>query len=201
MRLSLRKAARSAPEPPSCTGNPGKRVIRVEALSQSAKALFPPHKCGGSHHLLGQCDPGRTSPAGRLSVTLVQISLLVGNRSRGKAGSLGRYGDAGRLDLSIPCHPCQGGRHPPICHPDRSALGFPATGHSPAATGAAFRKESRMKFANATNLHRKSGVAQGMDLLFALMEKRNLEAICPRHIRCARKGNCRSLPYATLRSG
>jgi hypothetical protein len=25
-----------------------KRVIRVETLSQSAKALFPPHKCGGS---------------------------------------------------------------------------------------------------------------------------------------------------------
>src|ERR1700728_2465965 len=41
MRLSLRKAARSAPEPPSCTGNPGKRVMGVETLSQSAKALFP----------------------------------------------------------------------------------------------------------------------------------------------------------------
>ena len=27
-----------------------KRVIRVETLSQSAKALLPPHKCGGSHH-------------------------------------------------------------------------------------------------------------------------------------------------------
>src|SRR5271154_310517 len=43
MRLWLRKAARSAPEPPSCTGNPGKRVIRIESLSRSAKALFPPH--------------------------------------------------------------------------------------------------------------------------------------------------------------
>jgi hypothetical protein len=29
--------------------NPGKRRIRVEALSQSAKALLTPHKCGGSH--------------------------------------------------------------------------------------------------------------------------------------------------------
>ena len=28
----------------------GERVIRVETPSQSAKALFPPHKCGGSHH-------------------------------------------------------------------------------------------------------------------------------------------------------
>jgi hypothetical protein len=26
-----------------------KRVIRVETLSRSAKALLPPHKCGGSH--------------------------------------------------------------------------------------------------------------------------------------------------------
>ena len=26
-----------------------KRVIRVKTLSQSAQALFPPHKCGGSH--------------------------------------------------------------------------------------------------------------------------------------------------------
>jgi hypothetical protein len=30
-----------------------KRVIRVETLSQSAKALLPPHKCGGSHHQFG----------------------------------------------------------------------------------------------------------------------------------------------------
>src|SRR5580658_7478037 len=27
-------------------------VIRVETLSQSAKALLPPHKCGGSHQQL-----------------------------------------------------------------------------------------------------------------------------------------------------
>jgi len=33
-----------------------KRVIRVETLSQSAKALLPPHKCGGSHHQFGQVD-------------------------------------------------------------------------------------------------------------------------------------------------
>jgi hypothetical protein len=31
-----------------------KRVIRVETLSQSAKALVPPHKCGGSHLEFGQ---------------------------------------------------------------------------------------------------------------------------------------------------
>jgi hypothetical protein len=39
---------RSAAEPPGCTGNPGKRVIRVETLSRSAQALLPPHQCGGS---------------------------------------------------------------------------------------------------------------------------------------------------------
>ncbi len=36
------------------------------------------------------------------------------------------------------------------------------------AACAAFRKESRMNFANATNLDRKSGVAQWRDLLFPL---------------------------------
>jgi len=36
-----------------------------------------------------------------------------------------------------------------------------------------------MKFADATNLYRKSGVAER----FALIEKRNLEAIRPRYIR------------------
>jgi hypothetical protein len=46
-----------------------------------------------------------------------------------------------------------------LCHPDWSVPGFPATRHSPAATYAAFSKESRMKFANATNLHRESGGA------------------------------------------
>jgi hypothetical protein len=29
----VKESARSAPEPSSCTGNPGKRVIRVETLS------------------------------------------------------------------------------------------------------------------------------------------------------------------------
>jgi hypothetical protein len=34
-----------------------KRVIRVETLSQSAEALLPPHKCGGSHpRLLAASD-------------------------------------------------------------------------------------------------------------------------------------------------
>jgi hypothetical protein len=92
------------------------------------------------------------------------------------------------------------GCHPPICHPacprlpwDRSVPGFPATRPSPAATCAAFFRESCMKFANATNLYRKSGVAE---LQFALTEKRNPEAILPRKIRCARKRTAD--PSATL---
>ena len=38
-----------------------------------------------------------------------------------------------------------------------------------------------MKLANATNLHRKSGVAQRRDLQFALMEKRNPEQFTHAH--------------------
>ncbi len=49
-----------------------------------------------------------------------------------------------------------------------------------------------MKFANATKLDRKSGVAEGRDLQFLLMEKPSPEAIDPR-VRCARKWNRRSL--------
>ena len=45
------------------------------------------------------------------------------------------------------------------CHPDRSEPGFPAPRHSPTCTCAAFVKESRMNFANATNINRKSGGA------------------------------------------
>jgi hypothetical protein len=59
-------------------------------------------------------------------------------------------------------------RHPKICHPDRSEPGFPATRHSPTSTCAAFVKESRRKFANATKFNRKSGVAQWRDLLCAI---------------------------------
>ena len=44
-----------------------------------------------------------------------------------------------------------------------------------------------MKFANATNLDRKSGVAEGRDLQFALMDKRNPQAIRQLRFRCARK--------------
>jgi hypothetical protein len=44
-----------------------------------------------------------------------------------------------------------------------------------------------MKFANATNLNRKSGEAEGRDLQFALVEKRNSEAIRPRYIRGTRR--------------
>jgi hypothetical protein len=44
-----------------------------------------------------------------------------------------------------------------------------------------------MKFANATNLNWKSGVAQGRDLQFPLMAKRKPDVIRPRHFRCAGK--------------
>jgi hypothetical protein len=47
---------------------------------------------------------------------------------------------------------------------DRSAPGFPATPRSPTTTCAAFSKESRMKFANATNLDRKSGAQRSGEI-------------------------------------
>ena len=46
-----------------------------------------------------------------------------------------------------------------IVIPTGAHPGFPATRHLPAATCAAFSKESRMKLADATKLHRKSGGA------------------------------------------
>ena len=58
---------------------------------------------------------------------------------------------------------------PQNCHLDRSVPGFPVTRHSPTPACEAFSKESGMKFANATNLHRKSGVAQWRDLLFPVL--------------------------------
>jgi hypothetical protein len=78
---------------------------------------------------------------------------------------------AERRDLRAPhpLTPATWKRRPQICHPDRSEPGFPATRHSPTSTYAAFVKESRMKFANATNLNRKSGVAKWRDLLCALL--------------------------------
>jgi hypothetical protein len=42
------------------------------------------------------------------------------------------------------------------------------------ATGAAFSKESRMKFANATNTNRKSGVAEWRDLRFPSVHSHTL---------------------------
>jgi hypothetical protein len=49
-----------------------------------------------------------------------------------------------------------------ICHPDRSEPGFPTTQHSSTTTRAAFSKESRIKFASATHLHRSSsGICYG----------------------------------------
>jgi hypothetical protein len=78
---------------------------------------------------------------------------------------------------------------PLLCHPDWSEPGFPATRPSPTSTCAAFRKESRMKFANATNLHRKSGVAQWRDLLCAFPERNCPGESPPSALKTAKKDN------------
>ena len=68
------------------------------------------------------------------------------------------------LDLSIPLHPCQGGLPPSnlSSRPERTRISCYA-----ALTDGHVCGFHRMKFANATNLNRKSGAAQGRDLLFA----------------------------------
>ena len=52
-----------------------KRVIRIETFSRSAKALLPPHKCGGSHHQFGSCvadTPRNPTLAGTDWATLIE---------------------------------------------------------------------------------------------------------------------------------
>ena len=58
-----------------------------------------------------------------------------------------------------------------------------------------------MKFANATNLNRKSGVAEGRDLQFHSRAQRLRRGRIPFGFRFSINANCRSLPSATLRSG
>src|ERR1700730_3179677 len=59
------------------------------------------------------------------------------------------------------------------CHPDLTRISCHAS--LDMATCAAFVKESRMKFANATNTNRKSGVAEWRDLrfLFPVLDEGN----------------------------
>src|ERR1700679_1849768 len=69
--------------------------------------------------------------------------------------------------LSIPFVQCKWKKCPPLCHPDRSVPGFPATMHW---TGPRVRlsvRERRMKCTNATKVNRKSGVAKWRDLQFS----------------------------------
>jgi hypothetical protein len=55
------------------------------------------------------------------------------------------------------------------CHPDRSVPGFPATQHWTKPRVRLSLKERRMSSANATKVHRKSGVAKWRDLLFLFL--------------------------------
>src|SRR5271156_5905628 len=58
------------------------------------------------------------------------------------------------------------------CHLDRSAPGFPASLHWTEPRVRLSFKERRMVLANATNFHRKSGVAQWRDLRFLFLGSR-----------------------------
>jgi hypothetical protein len=58
-----------------------------------------------------------------------------------------------------------------------------------------------MKDANASNLERKSGVAQERDLLFPFRVQRMWRGQIASSFRFSINANSRSLHYATLRSG
>jgi hypothetical protein len=58
-----------------------------------------------------------------------------------------------------------------------------------------------MKFANATKFDRKSGVAEGRDLLFHFRAQRMWSGQIASRFRFSINANRRSLHYASLRSG
>jgi hypothetical protein len=58
-----------------------------------------------------------------------------------------------------------------------------------------------MKSVNATKFDRKSGVAERRDLQFHFRHKRMYRGRVTSGFRFPINANCRSLPYATLRSG
>jgi hypothetical protein len=62
---------------------------------------------------------------------------------------------------------------------DRSVPGFPTTRQSSTTTCAAFRRESRIHFANATSLNRKSGGAQWSCCFFSPSRTLELLLSCP----------------------
>jgi hypothetical protein len=63
------------------------------------------------------------------------------------------------------------------CHPNRSVPGFPATQLWTKPRVRLSLKERRMRSANATNVHRKSGVAKWRDLPFLFRFSHTLK--CP----------------------
>jgi hypothetical protein len=56
--------------------------------------------------------------------------------------------------------------YPPLCHPDRSVPGFPATLHWTSPSVRLSVRERRMSCINAITFHRKSGGAKWRDLQF-----------------------------------
>src|SRR5271156_2790666 len=83
------------------------------------------------------------------------------------------YAEREANDPSIHITNCRGKSKSTLCHPDPDFLYV-----APSMTAcAAFSKESRMRFASANELHRKSGGAKARDLRFHLT--RNESTCCP----------------------
>jgi hypothetical protein len=74
-------------------------------------------------------------------------------------------------------------RYPPLCHPDRSVPGFPATLHWTSPRVRLSVKERRMSCINAIKFHRKSGGAKWRDLQFSGPPVEMFFDTNPRHLR------------------
>jgi hypothetical protein len=73
------------------------------------------------------------------------------------------YAEREANDLSIHITNCRGRNKSTLCHPDPDFLYEAAS----MTACAAFSRESRLRFANANELHRKSGGAKPRDLQFS----------------------------------
>jgi len=99
-------------------------------------------------------------PSAALGMTKGEGSVHLSNCYRGWREL---YAEREANDPSIRITSCRGRNKSTLCHPDPDFLYV-----APSITAcAAFSKESRMRFANANELHRKSGGAQPRDLQFS----------------------------------
>ncbi len=129
------------------------------------------------HGRPGQAPYGLNGPPSRSELSKLGVRRRSGRRNllnaleRTRASKIGLV--AVVAALSIHLHPCQGGPPPlKFVIPTEANPDFLLRGPHQRPRVRLSVKESRMKLANATDLHRKSGVAERRDLQFAFGHKR-----------------------------